>query len=657
MKSLRTFLAGVCVAALSPASFADLGPIVITPTRTAQAENISSATVYVITGGEIEDSGARTTSELLRGIPGVQVDDLFGNGTETSISVRGFSATANANTLVLVNGRRINHSDTASPDIHHIFPRDIERIEVLVGSAGSLYGDQAVGGVINIITRKSGKDLHRVSTTLGSYDYRGVAFSSTRQLSDSLGYRLSAETFSADHYRDHNAEENSNFQGVVEYRQQHDSFFIEVQQIKDELELPGALLENEFDQDPTQFNAGFIDDFISEDTSVYRFVYERDLAEHKFYLDAAHYKTDADVEQSFRNTPSGAAGFTKRENNSINPKLSGSLAGGVATDYVLGIDLEETDFDLNIPNAFGVATSNSRQDTESLYFQLIPRLTEKLHLTFGMRRSDIEKDLDYADALSTPTRARVEDDVTVKELGLAYYLDDQTRLSVRYDENFRFAKIDEQSRTLADTILDTQTGESVELGIQLTRGVHQLTASVYRLTLEDEIVFDPTLGPDFGFGPIGLNVNLDETRRDGLTLSLLSQLSQVFALKTDIGLVDAKYESGFFAGNEISGVADRIARLRGDYRFNDSVTGYLEYHYSSAKYAQGDNANEFGKLGSITVINAGIGYQYRAWDVNFRINNLADEKHAEFVTNNGFGAAYQPSPDRIFTLTAGYSFE
>ncbi|MDH3389279.1 MAG: TonB-dependent receptor, partial [Gammaproteobacteria bacterium] len=141
------------------------------------------------------------------------------------------------------------------------------------------------------------------------------------------------------------------------------------------------------------------------------------------------------------------------------------------------------------------------------------------------------------------------------------------------------------------------------------------------------------------------------------TLSLLSQLSQVFALKTDIGLVDAKYESGFFAGNEISGVVDRIARLRGDYRFNDSVTGYLEYHYSSAKYAQGDNANEFGKLGSITVINAGIGYQYRAWDVNFRINNLADEKHAEFVTNNGFGAAYQPSPDRIFTLTAGYSFE
>ena len=135
-------------------AYADMEPIIVTPTRTAQTENKSSATVYVLSREEIEKSGARTTSDLLRGIPGIQIDDLFGNGTETNISVRGFSSTANANTLVLVNGRRLNHSDTSSPDLHHIFPKDIERIEVLVGSAGSLYGDQAVGGVINIITRR-----------------------------------------------------------------------------------------------------------------------------------------------------------------------------------------------------------------------------------------------------------------------------------------------------------------------------------------------------------------------------------------------------------------------------------------------------------------------------------------------------------------------
>jgi iron complex outermembrane receptor protein len=148
MKTFYSSLACLCMAATSLQAYADLGPIVITPTRTEQAENTSSATVYVVTADEIEKSGAGTTSEVLRGIPGIQIDDLFGNGNEVNISLRGFSSSANANTLVLVNGRRINYSDTASPDLHHVFPKDIERIEVLAGSAGSLYGDQAVGGVI-----------------------------------------------------------------------------------------------------------------------------------------------------------------------------------------------------------------------------------------------------------------------------------------------------------------------------------------------------------------------------------------------------------------------------------------------------------------------------------------------------------------------------
>ena len=194
MKSLRSIMVGACVLALPLSSFADLGPIVITPTRTEQARNNSSTTVYVLDAEDIQTSGASTTSELLRGIPGVQIDDLYGNGTEVTVSVRGFSSTANANTLVLVNGRRLNYSDTAAPDLHHVFPKDIERIEVLVGSAGSLYGDQAVGGVINIITKKPVDNFHQISTRVGSFDYRGIDFSSSMRLSSSLSYRLSAGT-------------------------------------------------------------------------------------------------------------------------------------------------------------------------------------------------------------------------------------------------------------------------------------------------------------------------------------------------------------------------------------------------------------------------------------------------------------------------------
>jgi len=653
MKPMVPLFLGSSLLLQSALVLADLGPIVITPTRTAQAGNTSSATVYVVTRSQIEASNATTTGQLLRGIPGVQLDDLFGNGTEVTVSVRGFSSTANANTLVLVNGRRLNHSDTASPDLHHIFPRDIERIEVLVGSAGSLYGDQAVGGVINIITRGTEQNRHQISSRIGSHAYRGVQVNSSRQLSDELGYRISAETFETDHYRDNNAEENSNFSGLLDYRVDNEyRVYLEVQEIRDDIELPGALLEAELDADREQSNAGFSDDFSDEDTSVTRLGYERTFAAQRFSIDATRRSTEADVRQSFRDNPSPEDGFIKRENRSVNPKLAGTLETGMGIPYVVGIDLEETDFDLEIPFDFfgpGVTTASNEQRTESLYFQLNPKLTEALQLTFGMRRSGVENDM--SDGNSFADGIEVDDDITVNELGIAYQIDNRTRVTARLDENFRFAKVNELAQAAPNVILDTQTGRSFELGIDLTRGDQQVIASLYRLDLEDEIEFDPNAGL------FGENVNLDQTRRDGLTLSWLSQISQGLALRTDIGLVDARFESGSFDGNEVSGVSDEIARLRGDYRIDDAYSTFIEWQYSSPRYAQGDNGNEFGRLDSITVINAGINYEYKAWQVRFRVNNLNDEEYSEFVTNNGFGAAYQPSPERNFSLMAGYTFE
>lgn len=657
MKFYHPLMAGLCLAVAPVQAYAELGPIVITPTRTEQAENKSSATVYVMTVEDIENSGAVTTSELIRGIPGVQIDDLFGNGTQVNVSVRGFSATANANTLVLVNGRRLNHSDTAAPDLHHVFPRDIERIEVMVGSAGTLYGDQAVGGVINIITKKSVDNFHQASVRVGSFDYSGVEFNSSRQLSDSLGYRLSAENFETDHYRDHNAQTNTNFNGLLEYSEGSNALYLEVQAIDDELELPGALVEADYEDDPTQINPGFADDFINEETHVYRLGYKRNLGAHDFSIDATGRETDADVRQSFQNTPSPEDGSIDRKHEAVNPKLSGVIFAAVETPYVVGIDMERTDFDLEIPNQFFTSQANNEQEVDSLYFQVMPRLTETLQLTFGMRRSSLDNELHYFDALSNEVDTDVDEDITVAELGLAWFLDQQTRISIRYDENFRFAKIDEFSQTLAPTILDTQTGESLEVGIDLTRGNQRVILSVYQLELEDEIEFDPTQGPDFGFGPIGLNTNLDKTRRRGMTLSWVSQISNELRLKTELGLVEAKFESGVFDGNDISGVANEIASVRSDFQATNFIAVYLAVNYTGPMYAQGDNANQSGKIDSVTVINAGVGYQYKAWDLGFRVNNLADEEYADFITDFGFGSAYQPSPERNFMLTAGYSFE
>ena len=652
-------IAGCLAFSITAASYADdpgaAPTIVITPTRSVQPENTSSSTVYVLDHQQIASSGARTTAELLRGIPGIQIDDLFGNGVEVTISVRGFSSTANANTLILVNGRRLNHSDTAAPDLHHIFPKDIQRIEVMVGSAGSLYGDQAVGGVINIITRNTTDDTTQASLMVGSYDYKSVQFLTTQRIGADLGYRLSAEKFESDHYRDHNRERNGNVHGLLEYAAGKHALFVELQHIEDELELPGALLQDEFDADPTQINAGFGDDFINEDTTVLSLGYNRDIQNAEFSIDVTQRQSDADVRQSFRNSPSPATGFITREYTSLNPKLSGRwMNGGNQLSYVAGLDLEQNDYQLFLPNVLGITTAENNQQATGLYFQVHPALNEKTQLTLGMRHSSLDKDI--KDGFSFPAGLTIKDDVQVAEIGLIYRPQPHLRWTFRVDENFRFAKIDELALAEPDQILDTQTGLSYELGVDWNSGLHRLTASIYRLDLENEIVFDPTVGPDFGFGPAGANVNLQKTRRDGLSLLWTNQIGSSLVLKTELGLVSATYQSGTFSGNEISGVADRVVKIRADYLISKKLSCYLEAHHKGEHFAQGDNANAFAQVDAVNIINAGFKLNDEKLAISFRVNNLADKQYAEFVTNNGFGAAYQPSPDRNYQLAANYHF-
>ncbi len=136
------------------ASETTLEEVVVTATR--QAEKISSvpAHVSVITENDIKNSTARDIPDLLRTQAGIQVNDVTGNKRSFSVDLRGFGEAASLNTLVLVDGRRVNQPDLSGSDWTLISLNRVERIEVIRGGRGSvLYGDNAGGGVINIITK------------------------------------------------------------------------------------------------------------------------------------------------------------------------------------------------------------------------------------------------------------------------------------------------------------------------------------------------------------------------------------------------------------------------------------------------------------------------------------------------------------------------
>ena len=133
----------------------EIPAVVVSAARTQQSVLTTPASITVITREQIEASRARHIHEVLRSQGGVQIRDLYGDGSRATVDMRGFGETAGSNTLILVDGRRLNNPDIATPDLNSIALEDVERIEIVQGSAGVLFGDQAVGGVINADRRSS----------------------------------------------------------------------------------------------------------------------------------------------------------------------------------------------------------------------------------------------------------------------------------------------------------------------------------------------------------------------------------------------------------------------------------------------------------------------------------------------------------------------
>ena len=130
----------------------DLDTIVITASRLEQEGYRLPGNVSVITKWQIEDSNAQSVPDLLQQVEGIFIYDNSTTKTST-VDIRGFGDTANRNTLVLVDGRKLNTIDSGVADLTQIPVGAIERIEIIRGGGSVLYGDNAVGGVINIITK------------------------------------------------------------------------------------------------------------------------------------------------------------------------------------------------------------------------------------------------------------------------------------------------------------------------------------------------------------------------------------------------------------------------------------------------------------------------------------------------------------------------
>ncbi len=161
-----------------------LDTIVVTASRIEQPISDVIGSVTVIDRAEIEQRQAQSLQDLLRGEAGIDIENQGGLGKASAIYLRGGNADQ---TLILVNGQRLGSATTGTTAIEFIPVDQIERIEIVRGPRSSLYGSDAIGGVIQIFTRQA--DGFNGSATYGYHDTQG--YSTGYGFNNPLGLRFS----------------------------------------------------------------------------------------------------------------------------------------------------------------------------------------------------------------------------------------------------------------------------------------------------------------------------------------------------------------------------------------------------------------------------------------------------------------------------------
>ena len=166
-----------------------LPPVFVTSTRTETPLSQVTTSATVITDKDIQAQQAETVLQVLRTVPGLDVVQSGSRGNTTSVFIRGSESD---HVLVLIDGVEANSTTLGAFNFAHLTTENVERIEVLRGAGGTLYGSQAIGGVINIITKKGQGPLEAGLSLEGGNGSTNRQALTLRGGAGKLGYSFSA---------------------------------------------------------------------------------------------------------------------------------------------------------------------------------------------------------------------------------------------------------------------------------------------------------------------------------------------------------------------------------------------------------------------------------------------------------------------------------
>ncbi len=243
-KFVIMFFVVVLSAAWSIVAFAEeadikLREVVVTATKTEKDPKDVTQAVTVITSDEIKRSGASNAAEVVRKSVDLNFQEYGPKGSTANISVRGSTA---AQVLILLDGIRLNSPRDGGFNLTDlpVALDDIERIEIVRGPSSALYGADAVGGVVNIITKKPEQNQARVTGAVGSHGYDSLSASNAGK-ADKMYYTVTAGRETSDGYRRNSDLDQKTAGGKIGYEITHDSSLdLTANYIGKEIGVPGS---------------------------------------------------------------------------------------------------------------------------------------------------------------------------------------------------------------------------------------------------------------------------------------------------------------------------------------------------------------------------------------------------------------------------------
>ncbi|HZX17180.1 MAG TPA: TonB-dependent receptor [Pseudomonas sp.] len=618
--------------AASDTSSHELPPLVIT--RATPLKAPAPASVKVINRKQIEETAASSLLDVLRSQAGVQIRDTIGDGSRATFSLRGFGENAVNNTLILVDGRRLNQPSQAGADLNSVPLANIERIEIIRGAGTVLYGDQAVGGVINIVTRTPSSNEGYLEASRGSHDLEAFRGHIYQQLGGGFSTYLNGESRTADNYRDHNNASYSNAFARLRYDHESGHALYEYQTVDDELLLPGSIPLALRRADRKQSSSS---DWSDSKTQVHRFAVEQRLNQ-VWSGNFDYSQSDQDAVGSFF----GSDFDQDTRSATLSPRITARFDNNLGrAEWLLGHDHITSDYQATWGTDF-------HQTLRDWYSQYSQNLGSDLTLTLGYRASEAED----RNKSAGKTHTDREDSSSI---GLSWQANQQTRLFIKREDVLRWANVDDNGFVLPGVeFLEPQTGVSWESGIEWQDSVQRYQATLYRLDLKDELMYDSLIANPrpWDANAQGANINLDKTRRDGLLLEAERQLSERLSIGGQYSYTDAEFRAGSFQGNKVPWVARNTASAHLSYLIVPGLRSYLEAVHTGSRYYSGDDANSQHKAGGYTLLNAALSYDYQQFNSKLRLNNLTGKRYDAFAS----ATSSYPAAEEQVQLSVGYRF-